>query len=95
MSTEVLIEKLTKAVAFAHKNDKTAPGLTISILKKGYYCSIVRYDEAFGKGKVVLCKATASTLEEALTTVAKNFLATSKPVTNPVDDLSDFLVVSP
>lgn len=92
MDTQALIDKLTKAISFQFKEDKTAPGLTISALKSGYYCSVVRYNQAFGKGKIVVCKAKSDTLPTALKTIAMEFLAVSqKKIKDPIDDLGDFV----
>lgn len=90
-TTQELIDKLTKAISFQFKTDKTAPGLTISSLKTGYYCSIIRYDQPFGKGKVVFCKAKATTLPAALTAVSKEFLGKSAHPKDPVQELDAFV----
>lgn len=87
MDTQVLIDKLATAISFQFKADKTAPGLTVSKLKHGYYCSVVRYDNAFAKGKVIFCKAEASSLGEALVAVAKEFLTKSNAQLNPLQEL--------
>jgi hypothetical protein len=91
MSTEVLIDKLTKAISHKYKEDKTAPGLTVSALKKGYYCSVVRYDGAFGNGKVVVCKAKADTLDGALKDVANQFLSLAAQPKDPVQELGELV----
>lgn len=91
MDTQALIDKLTKAISFQFKEDKTAPGLTISALKIGYYCSIVRYSQAFGKGKIVVCKAKSDTLPAALKIVASEFLTCQKKTRDPVDELGDLV----
>lgn len=92
MNTQELIDKLTKAISFKYKTDKTAPGLTVAALKKGYYCSVVRYEGAFGVGKQVVCKAKADTLDGALAEVANQFLKTmpSKTV-DPIDELTNLI----
>lgn len=88
MNTEVLIDKLTKAVSHAYRNDKTAPGLVVSALKKGYYCSVVRYENAFAKGKVVVCKAKSGSLTEALADLTDQFLdLQDSPPIDPIADL--------
>jgi hypothetical protein len=92
MNTElVLLDKLTKAIAYTFRDDKTAPGVTVASLPKGqYYCSVVRYSAAFGKDKKVVCSATAPTLAAALRAIADEFLNTpSQLVKNPVDELKD------
>lgn len=88
-----LLDKLTKAIAFAYKDDKTAPGVTVASLPKGqYYCSIVRYDGAFGKGKKVLCSAQGNSLGAAVKAAADEFLLISvKPAKNPLDELHDMV----
>jgi hypothetical protein len=93
ISEIALLDKLTKAIAFAYKEDKTAPGVTVASLPKGqYYCSVVRYDGAFAKGKKVVCSATGTTIGAAVRAVADEFLLTSvKPVKNPVDELQDLV----
>jgi hypothetical protein len=89
MDTQVLINKLTKAISHAYKDDHTAPGLTISALKKGVYCSVVRYDGAFGKGKSVLCSVKADTLPQALKEITNKFLQLSNRPKDPVQELSE------
>jgi hypothetical protein len=88
MNTEILIDKLTKAISHAYRSDKTAPGLVVSALKKGYYCSVVRYENAFAKGKVVVCKAKSNSLTEALTDLTDQFLdLQDAPPVDPIADL--------
>lgn len=87
MNTEVLLDKLAKAVSFKFKDDKTAPGVTISVLKKGYYCSVVRYSGAFAKGKEVICSAKANTMATAIEETAKLFLTKVLPVRDPLQEL--------
>ena len=91
MDTSILLDKLTKAVSFKFKEDKTAPGITISLLKKGYYCSVVRYDGAFAKGKQVVCSARADSLHGALQDTAKLFLTTAKVAPDPLQELDSQL----
>lgn len=86
-----LLDKLTKAVSFTYKNDKTAPGLTVSALRKGFYCSVVRYNGAFGKGKEIVCKAKAETLEIALQEVARQFLSLSNFPKDPIQELNELV----
>jgi hypothetical protein len=88
MSTEQLVDKLTKAISFKYKEDKTVPGLTVASLKKGFYCSIVRYGGAFGKDKKVLCSAKADSLDQALKSVATKFLDLDDSPQNPVQELN-------
>lgn len=93
MDTDTLIDKLTEAATFRFKEDKTCPGVTISKIKnnKGYYCSIVRYDGAFAKGKEVICKVRAQKLSEALLSLAQKFVSLSVTPKDPVQQLSDEL----
>lgn len=87
MNTEVLLDKLAKAVSFKFKEDKTAPGVTVSVLKKGYYCSVVRYSGAFAKGKVVVCAAKADTMNGAIEEAARVFLTKTVVVRDPLQEL--------
>jgi hypothetical protein len=84
-----LIDKLTNAVSFKFKEDGTSPGVTISKLRSGYYCSVVRYAKsgAVGQKKIVVCKAEASSLEEAVKNVASSFLKVAQPQPDPVQEL--------
>jgi len=91
MDTQVLIDKLTSAISYKFKDDQTAPGLTISKLKHGYYCSVVRYNGPIAQGKIVVCKARADNLTDALKAVAQDFLAQSNQPKNPVDELGDLV----
>ncbi len=86
-----LIDKLASAVSFKFKDDGTSPNVTISKLRKGYYCSVVRYAEKNGKKnvKVVVCSAESATLEGAVTRVVGAFLKVAQPETNPLLDLQN------
>lgn len=88
MDTQVLMNKLLKAVSYQFKDDKTSPGITVSSLKHGYYASVVRYEGSFAKGKVVVCKAKGDTLEDVLQNVAEAFLKQVHVPQNPVEELS-------
>lgn len=90
-TTEQLIDKITKAISFKFREDKTAPGLTVASLKKGFYCSVVRYGGAFGKDKKVVCKAKGDTLDAALKSVANEFLALAPAPKDPVQELDDLV----
>jgi len=94
LTTEQLIDKLTKAISFKFKEDKTAPGLTVSALKKGYYCSIVRYEGPFARNKVVVCKAKGKTLPEALNELTTTFLTAQDNPTDPIQDLRKSFILS-
>jgi hypothetical protein len=87
--TSELLDKLTKAVSFKYKGDKTAPGITISSLKNGqYYCSIVRYSGAFAKGKEVVCSAKGSDLFIAIRDAAQSFLSKATITRDPLQELN-------
>ena len=88
--TQELIEKLTNAVSFKFKEDGTRPNLTISRLRTGYYCSVVRFpkDAPKGKTKVVVCKAEANTLAVAVEKVAMAFLKIADPQPDPLQELA-------
>lgn len=91
-STDILIDKITKAISYQYKNDSTSPGLTISYLKnKKFYCSIIKYTGAFGKGKEVCCSATNASLNEALRTLASDFLNVKRE-NNPIQELNDVIL---
>lgn len=91
ITTEQLIDAIAQAVSYKFREDKTAPGLTISSLKKGYYCSIVRYDGPFARDKKVVCKAKADTLQGALRQVADEFLNNNNTPKDPVQQLGALL----
>jgi hypothetical protein len=91
-NTQELIDKLTNAISFKFKDDTTSPNLTISRLKRGFYCSVVRYTGAFAKGsKIVVCKAEADNLGDALQSVAKEFVSLAKVQRDPLQELSDIV----
>jgi hypothetical protein len=91
MNTEQLMDKLTNAVSFKFKEDKTAPGVTVAKLKKGYYCSVVRYSGAFAKDKEVVCNARGDDMASALKNLATVFVAMSQQKKDPVDELNDLV----
>lgn len=86
-NTEQLMEKLAKAVSYQYRDDKTAPGLVVSSLKKGYYCSVVRYSQAFAKGKQVVCNARGDDLPTVLKDLAGKFLTINAGPRDPVQEL--------
>jgi hypothetical protein len=90
-NTDQLMDKLTKAVSYQYATDKTSPGVTVSSLKKGYYCSIVRYDGAFAKGKVVVLAAKGDTLPLALKELAVKFVSLNKQLLNPIQELDELV----
>jgi hypothetical protein len=91
MSTDQLMDKLIKAVSFKFKEDKTAPGVVVSALKKGYYCSVVRYGGAFAKDKKVVCHARGDDLPTTLKSLANTFVTLSAQPKDPVQELGDLV----
>jgi hypothetical protein len=92
INVQELIDKLANAISFKFKEDGTSPGLTISKLRNGYYCSVVRYPSggaASTKTKVIVCKAQASSLEAAVQEVAKRFVETNKSQPDPLQALNE------
>ena len=89
MSNEQLMDKLASAVSYKYREDKTAPGITVSRLKNGFYCSIVRYNGAFAKGKVIVCSARADNYSAALKEVAQKFLV--QQAKDPVQELGELV----
>ena len=90
MNVNQLINKITEAISFQFKEDKTVPGLQIAALKNGYYTSIVRYSKPFGKEKAVVCSATGDTLESTLFSLAESFVLKVKS-RNPIQELHDLI----
>jgi hypothetical protein len=88
-NVQELIDKLTNAISFKFKEDATSPNLTISKLRHGYYCSVVRYAKGTPapKNKVVVCKAESDTLEGAVKGVVGEFLKVAKPQPDPLQEL--------
>lgn len=91
MSTDLLLDKLSKAVSYQYRDDKTAPSVVVSSLKKGYYCSVVRYTQAFAKGKQVVCNARGEQLPVVLKELANKFLTVNAVKRDPVHELSDLV----
>lgn len=90
MTTDVfqLLDTLTNAVSYKFKDDGTSPNVTVSKLRHGYYCSVVRYaKQGATQKKTVVCKAEASTLADAVTGVATQFLKVAQPNPDPVQAL--------
>lgn len=92
-TTEQLIEKLTNAISFKFKDDPTSPGLTISKLRNGHYCSVVRYPKGGTgvKSKLVVCKAQGNNLSSTLKELANKFVAMSVQPKDPVQELGDLV----
>lgn len=96
MSTQELVDKISKAISFKYGDDASSPGLQVSFLKKGpnkdkFYVSIVRYGKAFGKDKAVLCASTSPVLDEALQDVAVKFLSIDPVQETPIDQLNSLI----
>lgn len=91
METQQLINKLILAISYKYHEDKTSPNLTISALKKGYYCSIVRYSNNYGTSKEVVCKANADTLEAAVQDVANQFINRFYYPKDPLQELAELI----
>lgn len=85
------MDKLTKAVSYYYKNDKTSPSIIISSLKTGFYCSVVRYEGAFAKEKKVICNARGATISSALKELAGKFLDVSAAPKDPVQELNNLV----
>ena len=75
-----MIESLTKAVAEAYNEDATVPSVVVSWLDKSnsWYVAIHRFDGPFARGRKVIFKAQGKTLDEAVTVVGRQFLASIK-----------------
>lgn len=91
MNTQLLINKLILAISYQYHEDKTSPNLTISALKKGYYCSIVRYSGTFGSSKEVVCKSNRDTLDAAVQDVANQFINRFYFPKDPLQELAEFI----
>lgn len=92
MNTDQLLDKLTEAVSFKYKDDSTAPSVLVSRLKKGYYCSVVRYSGPFAKGKQVVCSGRGDCMAQALENAAASFVALAPPPQDPIQELRGLLV---
>lgn len=86
------LNKLSRAVSYAYKEDAICPGIVISTLKNGsVYASVVRYgnDEGFRNGKKVVCKCTSSDIESAILVLSDIFLDYLGETTNPIEILRE------
>ena len=92
MDTQILIEKIVKAINFAFRSDGTSPGLTVSWITTSvgsmYYASIVRWVNG---EKVVVVSCKDADLKTTLLGVSKKFIEETPPPVNPIDELSDLL----
>lgn len=91
MTTDQLMDKLTSAVSYKFREDKTSPSVVVSKLKKGYYCSVVRYGSAFAKDKKVVCNARGNDLGSTLKELAAKFLVVAAEPKNPVQELDELV----
>lgn len=89
-NTQQLIDKLTNAISYKFKEDGTRPNLTISRLRHGFYCSVVRFPKGTKApgGKTVICKAESDNLDVALKSVAEAFLVYANPQPDPIQQLA-------
>ena len=87
MDTELLLDKLTKAVTHQYSNDSSCPSVIVSYIKGSYYCSIVRYTRPYGEGKQIVCHLTAGTIGEAIKRVSCRWLEQTGVNLNPIEDL--------
>jgi hypothetical protein len=94
MSNDQLMVKLTNAVSYKYRDDKTSPSVVVSALKKGYYASVVRYGGAFAKDKKVICKASGPDLATTLKDLATKFVALNPQPKDPVQELGDLVSTS-
>lgn len=93
MDTEQLLDKLTQAVSFKYKEDKTAPSVIVSKLKTGYYCSVVRYNGSFAKEKQLICSARGESLPKTLTDLASTFISVTDRPKDPIQELASLIGV--
>lgn len=91
MTNDQLLDKLTNAVSYKFREDKTSPSVVVSRLKKGYYCSVVRYGNAFAKDKKVVCNARGGDLQTTLKELASKFLVVAAEPKNPVQELDELV----
>jgi|WetSurMetagenome_2_1015567.scaffolds.fasta_scaffold366621_2 hypothetical protein len=89
MNTQ-LLNKLLLAVNYKFFEDKTSPGVVLSALKKGYYCSIVRYIGPYNT-KEVVCKAIADSMDAAIQDVVNQFVTRFYYPKDPLQELVEFI----
>jgi hypothetical protein len=85
-NTQELIDKLTSAISYKFKEDGMRPNLTVSRLRHGYYCSVVRFPA--GEKKQVVCKAESDNLADALKGVTAAFLVSVDSKPDPIQELA-------
>lgn len=82
------LSKLSQAASYVYKGDAICPGIVISTLKdKQVYASVVRYNEAWNKGKKVVCWVKAPTIDEAIVALSKRFVEWNAEMEQPIDPL--------
>ncbi len=93
---ENMLNKLSAAVSFYFKDDAIRPGVVISTLRNNsVYASVVRYNNAWVKGKKVVCNVTAPSLDGAISLLSKRFveyMAEEQATTNPVEILKKAII---
>lgn len=89
---DAMLDSLLTAVGLAHPNDPSRAGVVLSRLQDGsYYASLVRYLQAYGQGKVVVCKATGKTSAEAVDCLARTWRAVPRDAEAALRDLDTVL----
>lgn len=75
-----VLEKLILAAVDHYQGDSSRPSVTLSYLdlerddESYWYASLCRYEAPFGGKKRIVCSITATTLNEAITGLARLFL---------------------
>jgi O-acetyl-ADP-ribose deacetylase (regulator of RNase III) len=71
------LDELLRAVSEQYTTDPSGPGVHLAIVRSRgeYYASVKRFQEAYGKGDFVVCKATARSLDGVIHRVCKEWLA--------------------
>lgn len=73
MDAFALLTLFIEAVSAYYDKDPTKAGVVISKVPEGYYVSVVRYLEMYGKSKTVVLHEKNADLEVALRTVARRW----------------------
>lgn len=85
--TEILIEKLSKAVSFQYPG-KAAPSVVVSFLpNQEWYVSICRYEDGH-TDKHVMHKTRNKSLPAALQDISRQLLASVVRERDPLDELN-------
>ncbi len=85
--TNILIEKLSKAVSFQYPG-KAAPSVVVSFLpNQEWYVSICRYEDGHAD-KQVMHKTRNKSLTIALQDISRQLLASVVRERDPLDDLN-------